>query len=90
MNRVRFPLFLDGVMDMVRWFSKSEQEARVGSAHERGATMIEYVLLLASVAVLGVTSVSYAGEETRDTFDRAQRAMATTSIERPDLPVLPD
>lgn len=75
---------------MVRWCFQDRREVfvtgNVAPSSERGATMIEYVLLAACITMLCVTSVSYAGQETRDTFDKASRAIAATNAPETVVP----
>lgn len=63
-----------------------------GLLMEDGATMLEYVLIVASLAIVCVSSVSYAGAEVRQTFMTVRAVMAGTNIFPPtlDLPALPE
>ncbi|OEU72455.1 MAG: hypothetical protein BA874_13110 [Desulfuromonadales bacterium C00003068] len=46
---------------------------------EEGATMVEYGLMVALIAVVAIAAVTLLGTEVEDTFDKAQSKMHTAN-----------
>jgi len=46
---------------------------------ESGATMVEYGLMVALIAVVAIVAVTFLGEEVSQTFDTAATAMDATN-----------
>jgi pilus assembly protein Flp/PilA len=45
---------------------------------ERGATAVEYALMVALIAVVIITAVTLLGQEASESFDQTQQAIAST------------
>jgi len=46
---------------------------------ESGATMVEYGLMVALIAVVAIAAVTFLGEEVSETFDTAAGAMSSAN-----------
>jgi pilus assembly protein Flp/PilA len=55
-------------------FIKTWITARIND--ERGASLVEYALLVALIAVICIAAVSFLGREARDTFDTVGGSIA--------------
>ena len=62
----------------------SAQDAAADVHHERGATMLEYALMAACIAIVAVAGVSALGLETKETFRLVQIKLANSSVVGPD------
>ena len=62
---------------------KKEIELKNILREERGATMLEYALLAALIALVAVPSITALGTSTRDTFHTAGNNMAGAHIPGP-------
>lgn len=50
------------------------------SLTQTGATMLEYVLIVCCLMLVAISSVSFVGAETRDTFVAAKAALAHSNV----------
>lgn len=55
---------------------------------DRGATVVEYALMLAACALLGITGLGYLMQETNETFERVLNDVRTPQVT--DSPGPPD
>ena len=51
---------------------------RTGVRPDRGASLVEYALLVALIAVVCVVAIAYFGTETGDTFSRVSSSVGET------------
>ena len=49
--------------------------------NERGATMVEYALLVGCLSLLAVTGMANLGIESRTTFEKVSQKLANTGIQ---------
>jgi pilus assembly protein Flp/PilA len=57
----------------------SREVASVGDpSDERGASLVEYALLVALIAVVAIVAVAYFGTQTSDTFSRVSSSVEAT------------
>jgi Flp pilus assembly pilin Flp len=55
---------------------RNQQDQSNATHNERGATMVEYALMVALILIGSVASIGSIGKESRDTFRDVDRAMA--------------
>lgn len=55
-------------------------------ANERGATMVEYALMAALIAVVSIASVAQAGVESRKAFNTVAKNIQEAGASNPPLP----
>ena len=48
------------------------------TADERGASMVEYALLVALIAIVAILAITATGEQVNEKFDQVQSALGTT------------
>lgn len=62
----------------------SAQDAGEDVHHERGATMLEYALMAACIAIVALAGVSALGTNSADTFVEVTRHLANSTVTEPD------
>ena len=55
-----------------------QMRSRLGRRGDRGASLVEYALLVALIAVVCVVAVTYFGTQTGDTFSRVSSSVEAT------------
>lgn len=59
--------------------SESDQTpSDAGAQDDRGASLVEYALLVALIAIACIVAVTYFGSETGDTFSRVSSSVEAT------------
>ena len=56
---------------------KSQKKISKTQKSQRGATVLEYALLTACLAVVVIAAISYSGKKAEETFTNVRDAMAT-------------
>jgi pilus assembly protein Flp/PilA len=69
---------MSGVLAMVE-LTKAWVTSRVNVKSERGATAVEYGLMVALIAAVIIAAVVFLGQQTRDTFDCTAQSVAGRS-----------
>jgi pilus assembly protein Flp/PilA len=54
------------------------RENEVKKSDEEGATMVEYALMVALIAVICIAAVTFLGRQASNTFSRVGSSVATT------------
>lgn len=58
------------MINALAWF-------KAHTADERGASMVEYALLVALIAIVAILAISATGSEVNEKFDQVQNALNT-------------
>jgi len=58
--------------------TNDEVSAAVGTRRDRGASLVEYALLVALIAVVCITAVVFFGEQTSDKFSSVSSSVEAT------------
>ena len=61
---------------MVAWYEFTSAWLQARTASQRGATLVEYVMMVALIALVCVVALGYFQEEVRESFSQSSSAVA--------------